>query len=245
MSDAHSERGARRRHAGRLAALLAVLAALVLFLTLHGPLQRSSGSTTTVASAPCEGQRGAPQVRPVEPRQQSALRDAVARVVPERVARLYEEGSVQSRSAWTDEEPAPPPVSPTAPRPGGYEMRWWAPNGDDVVADVFTFADASLAQRFLGMASSTRCRSKASTSVPAAPPQAVNLTWLNPDDAAQADVFLRDGARVYRVADAPAGQHGGEIRAGSLTHAFLTVDALACLLPGAHCSDVARNAIPS
>jgi hypothetical protein len=28
-------------------------------------------------------------------------------------------------------------VSCTASRPAGYEMRWWAPNRDDIVADVF------------------------------------------------------------------------------------------------------------
>ncbi len=81
------------------------------------------------------------------------------------------------------------------------------------------------------MASSTRCRSKRLRRTASTPPHGLNLSWLNPDGAAQADLFFARGTRVFRVADAPAGQHGGKIRAGSLERAFTLIDALGCLLP--------------
>lgn len=243
MSDQNVERdgkrGRRGRHrAVRIGVLLGILAALVVYLTLPG-----SAGPTRVAS--CAGQLGAPEVIRVAPTALSPLREDVARVVPERVARLYEEGTVVAASAWTDEEPAPPAVSPRASRPGGYEMRWWAPNGDDVVADVLVFSNSARAQHFLALASSTRCRRKAGNVAARTPPLGRNVSWLNPDGAAQADVYFARGRRVYRLADAPAGQHGGAIRPGSLGRAFATIDALACLLPGAHCTTVNKSVVPA
>jgi hypothetical protein len=231
MSEEHGDR--RRRRAGRatlLALLLACLAGLIAYIAWPG------------ASAPklaaCVGGHGAPEVRRVPARYLSGLRESVARVVPERLARLYEEGTILAQSAWSDEEPSPPSVSPTAKRPAGYEMRWWAPNGDDVVADVLSFASPRAAGRFVALASSERCRVHARRHAPAGPPRVSNLTWLNPDGAAEADVYMRRGSRVYRIADAPAGQHLGSVRAGTLQRTVATVDALACLLPGARCSVV-------
>jgi hypothetical protein len=246
MSDEHPDRGATRRGARRdalrLGVVLGLLAAAALALILRGPLRSGSGASSASA---CSGQLGAPQARRVQAHEQGALREDVARVVPQRVARLYEEGSIETAGAWTDEEPAGPPVSASATRPGGYEMRWWAPNGDDLVADVWQFADAGRARRFVAMASSVHCRRDASRVVTQTPPSAADLTWLNPDDAAQADVFIRQGARVYRVADAPAGQHGGRIVPGALRRALATIDALACLLPHVRCARVGGNAVPA
>jgi hypothetical protein len=219
--------------------LLGVLVALVAYLALNG----SSGVSRRTSA--CMGQRGAPVVRQVAPGKLSPLREQLARLVPQRVARLYEEGTVLAASAWTDEEPAPPAVSPTALRPAGYEMRWWAPNGDDVVADVLVFADAAHAQRFLSLASSARCRRKASPQGAASPPLARNLSWLNPEGAAQADVYMARGERVYRIADAPAGQATGNIQPESLARAMLTIDTLACLLPGARCSVGSKSGVPA
>jgi hypothetical protein len=244
MSDVQRNPGAVRRRASRrravrLGVLLGVFAGLVAYLALHGP---SGGSRRASA---CVGQHGAPEVERVAPGKLSPLREQLARLVPQRAARLYEEGTVLAASAWTDEEPAPPAVSPTALRPAGYEMRWWAPNGDDVVADVLVFADATRAQRFLALASGTRCRARASQQGAPSPPLGRNLSWLNPDGAAQADVYFARGERVYRIADAPAGQASGPIRPGSLSRALLTIDTLACLLPGAHCSVGSKSVVPA
>jgi hypothetical protein len=228
MSERRDDLGRRRggRNA-RLAVLLACLAALVAYLVWPG--------STSPRLAACVGGKGAPQVVQVAPGAQAALRESVARVAPQRVARLYEEGTVTAASAWTDEQPAPPPLSPTARRPAGYEMRWWAPNGDDVVADVLVFSSPRVAQRYIGLASSARCRTRARERPGAGPPQVANLTWLNPDGAAQADVYMRRGARVFRVVDAPAGQRSGAVPGDGLSRALLTIDTLACLLPEARC----------
>ena len=120
---------------------------------------------------------------------------------------------MRSSVAWSDEEPAPPATLPAARRPAGYEMRWWAPNGDDVVADVLVFASDAQARRYLLLASSAHCREQASHGLAAHPPLARNLSWLNPDGALQADVFFARGSRVYRVADAPAGGSPQAVRA--------------------------------
>ena len=114
--------------------------------------------------------------------------------------------------------------------PGGYEMRWWAPNGDDLVADVLLFADArprpALPRRSLP-APTAGARPRAERR--RHPPWRRNLSWLNPDGAAQADVYIARGARVYRLADAPAGQHQGtDPPRFALARAFATIDALAC-----------------
>jgi hypothetical protein len=226
-----SDQGARRARKGRalrVGVLLGVVAGLLVFLLAHD-------SAPNGRLVDCVGQAGAPEVRSVAPQALSPLRGDIARIAPQRIARLYEEGAVMARSAWTDEPPAPPAVSPSARRPDGYEMRWWAPNGDDLVADELVFANAAAADRFVQMASSPRCRARSERKTASSPPRGLNLSWLNPDGVAQADVFFARGSRVYRVADAPAGQHRGEVRAGSVSRAFSLIDALACLLPGAHC----------
>jgi hypothetical protein len=219
--------------------LLGVLAGLLAFLLLHD----SSSSTRQLTA--CDGGEAAPAVRRVPPAGLSRLRDDVARLVPQRIARLYEEGTVSSHSAWTDEEPSPPAVSPTALRNAAYEMRWWAPDGDDLVADELVFANAATAERFVRLAASPHCRAKALQRAASSPPHGLNLSWLNPDGAAQADLFFARGSHVFRVADAPAGQHGGEIRAGSLSRAFALIDVLGCLLPGARCVQEHQGAVLS
>ncbi len=238
-SDQAAPRGrAHRGRALRLGVLLGVLAALVAFLLVHG----SSSNRPLAACAPGTG---APAVRQVPPAALTRLRNDVARVVPQRIARLYEEGTVSASSAWTDEEPAPPAVSPSALRPAAYEMRWWTPDGDDLVADEFVFANAAAAHRYVSLASSPHCRSRSERRTASAPPHGLNLSWLNPERVAQADVFFARGPRVFRLADVPAGQHGGEIRAGSLTRAFALIDALGCLLPGSRCLPEHQGGVPA
>ncbi len=219
----------RKGRALRLGLLFGVLAGVTVFALVHG-----SSSAPRRLSA-CDGEKGAPEVRAVTPEELSSLRADVARVAPQRLARLYEEGPVHARSAWTDEEPAPPAVSPAAPRPDAYEMRWWAPNGDDLVADELVFANASAARRFVTMAASPHCRLQAARTAAVSPQHGLDLRWLNPDGVAQADLLLEKGASVFRVADVPAAQHRGQISPASLAHAFALVNALACLLPSAHC----------
>ncbi len=218
--------------------LLACLAGLVAHLVLN---TGGSGAPAAELTGACAGQ-GAPQAVRVPPGDLGGLRAAVARVLPDRVGRLYEEGTIASEAVWTDSDPVGPTVDPGEPRPGGYEIRWWAPNGDDLVADVLVFANPRSAARFLQLAAAPRCDHSSLAASAARPPLARNLAWTNPDDVAEADVFLARGSRVYRVADAPAGQEvRGQLATPSVSRALRSVDTLACLLPGAHCSSTSRN----
>ena len=195
---------------------------------------------TPTASISCFGGR-TPTVGQVPAHSLAGLRASVLRVLPQRVGRLYEEGTALASYAWTDHDPAPPPVSAKALRPDGYEMRWIAPNGDDVVATVLSFSSAGKARRFMALATSARCRVHGVTGSASRPPLSRNLGWVNPDGVAEADVYLARGRRVYRVGDVPASQQANRASSADLTHSFFTVDALACLLPGAHCLLRSRN----
>ncbi len=233
MSEVQEDQGSAKARRGRgravrLGVLLGILIGLVVYLALPGSTHRSP-------LAACLNGSRAPEVRDASPAFLSHLREDVSRVVPQRAARLYEEGTVRALSAFSDEEPSGPLVSASAKRPAGYEMRWWAPNGDDLVADEYSFASASMAQRFVRLAASARCRTGGGAHSAPIPPQGHNLSWVNPDGVRQADVYVLRGERVFRLADAPAGQQRGLIRAGSIERALVTVDTLACLLPGAAC----------
>jgi hypothetical protein len=230
-------KGAKTRRRRLLAAVLGACLLGVLAYDLFGI--STAGENPHPLSA-CEGE-GAPQVLSVAPQELGRLRASVARALPQRVGRLYEEGSIVGSTVWTDDSPSGPTVSPTAKRPDGYEMRWWAPNGDDLVADVLVFADPGAAAKFLERAAGARCGHVTLAGPANRPPQARNLAWLNPDHVAETDVYLARGSRVYRVADAPAGQIRGNLAPARLRRALILVDTLACLLPSAHCSSESRN----
>lgn len=216
--------------------LLACLAGVLAFLLLdHG-----GGDPGPRLSGACFGE-GAPRVLRVASKDLGGLRATVARVLPERFGRLYEEGTIGGSSFWTDAAPSGPAVDPGELRPGGYEMRWWAPNGDDLVADVLVFANPATAAHFMEQAAGARCGHVALASNASRPPQARNLAWLNPDHVAEADVYLARGSRVYRVADAPSGQIRGDLSPARIRRTLSLINTLACLLPEAHCSSVNRN----
>jgi hypothetical protein len=137
----------------RLPLLLGCLGALVVYVFAA----RTSVLRANSAVAKCPSE-SAPHVIAATAADLSGLRASVARVMPGRIGRLYEEGTIEASNAWSDNSPSLPPLSPTAPRPAGYEMRWWAPNGDDIGADVFVFAGPRKAREFLADADSTRCR---------------------------------------------------------------------------------------
>lgn len=203
---------------------------LYLVATPGSILRSASGGS--FSGCPSEG---VPRVLNVSAGYMSGLRKTVARVLPLRIGRLYAEGTVTASYAWSDNSPSPSPPTPGTPRPAGYEMRWWAPDNDDIVADVLVFATASKAREFVKRASSVRCRN-ASKQAPASwPPRASNLRWDNPDGVAQADVLFARGSRAFRVSDVPAGEPRIKART-NLRRAFLVVDDLACLLPEADCS---------
>jgi hypothetical protein len=233
--------GGRRRGwmAARLVVLLAILAALVVFLVLP-----SGSSAPRRTAARCKGATRVPEVSRVAASEIGALREAVSRVLPQRAGRLYEEGTVTARIAWNDEKPSPPALSPAERRPGGYEMRWYAPNGVDIVGDVLVFSTPARANRFLALASSAACRGSAAQLAAPRPPAGRNLAWVNPSGVLQADLFMARGTHVYRVAEASDG--APRVRSprerirpnAALARVFATINVLACLLPEAHCTRV-------
>ena len=114
-------------------------------------------------------------------------------------------------------------------------MRVWAPNGDDVVADVFLFAGNHDAAAFFSRAASVRCHRAATARAAARPPRARNLIWTNPDGPTQQDLFLLRGPLVYRIAAVRSGRGHGHPPSVEREIAVSSIDALACELPDAGC----------
>lgn len=215
----------------RLSLLVTVLAVLLLYL-LAGQVS-GLGLMGTSGSGPTCGPAQGPPLADVSPAQLIGLREAARSAMAGRYGRLYARGTVTTANAWTDDAPiAPTPGS--ASLPGGYELRWWARNLDDVGAAVYAFPSAAAAHAFFLHATSTRCRRQAQAAVASWPPGAVELSWRNPDRAMQEDVYLLRGARVYEVSDVRSEQtplgSAGERRAG-----FAVAESLACSLPQAGC----------
>lgn len=236
--DPTPDRGAHRTgERVRLRLLLASLGVLLvyLFASRAGVVSHTGGAGCPASSAR--------QVRSVTAADLSELRASVAKALPRRIGRLYEEGTITSANAWSDNSPSPPPLSSSTLRAAGYEMRWWAPSRDDVVADVFLFGGPRQAREFLVQAAATRCRPSGSVAAASWPAQALNLLWVNPDGFTQEDVLFSSGARVYRVGEVLAGRTGQKPTRRELRRAFFTVDTLACLLPGARCLR-ARHSVP-
>ena len=119
--------------------------------------------------------------------------------------------------------------------PAGYEMRQWARDGDDIVADVFVFAQTSQARDFFGRASSTRCRPAGARIPVSSPPNARDIVWRNPDGVVQEDVYLLRGQRVYRVSDVRPQSPGTTPSSTEQQIAFSIVNGLGCALPRSNC----------
>ena len=121
MSDRDGDQGPQRRAgrrrlgwtAVRLGVLLAILAALVVYLTLPGGAPRHSRRRLRRGEVGAGSRAGARRTR------SATLRETVARVLPQRVGRLYEEGTVRASVAWTDEEPGAAGALAAAKRPAG------------------------------------------------------------------------------------------------------------------------------
>jgi hypothetical protein len=219
----------------RLVLLLALLASLVVYLVVSstGALGLSGGGGDKVILGDCPV-AGAPSAVGLSRSRLAGLRRDIRRVVSfERGLRPYELGLSNSISAWSDSEPGTSSVLPHDPsNQGGYEMRWWLRNRDDLVADAWVFADTGQAQGFFKRASSAKCRT-ASTAVAASFPTAGrDLEWRNPESVVQDDLFLLRGRRVYRVSVAGI---DGSATAVDRKAAFSLVNELACALPRSGC----------
>jgi hypothetical protein len=218
--------------------LLALLTALVVYVlaTRAGASGPAAGGAGTRASTPADcPSQGAPSVGSVSRAALRGMREDLRGVMFGRGRRLYEQGVVASSYAWSDSEPGKRMALPRNPRdPAGYELRWWASDGDDVVADVFAFASVGQARDFFQRASSSRCRQSGAALATSSPPGGRDLAWRNPDRFAQEDVYLLRGQRVYRVGVVRARVHGA-VTPAARTAAFSLVNGLACALPGGAC----------
>jgi len=237
----------------RLGLLLVGLAVAVLAL-LSGKTElfnRGSGSAQArgAAFAPgCPGQ-GAPEVKSIPGSDIAALRNTVSRIMPPRVGRVYETGTITTSNLWSDDPPSSSSGSPAGSVPAGYEVRWWAldrqGNEDDVVADVLEFATERQAEDALARAASPRCRQDGAAHAARLPSGAGHLYWVNPDNFQQWDVLFARGRRLYRVVDVPSSYPPatGPAQRGLEQHrANSTVEVLACALPGAGCQISAVSA---
>ena len=135
----------------RLIALLLVLALLVAYASSRehflGIVNTSPASTAAAQVCPVQS---APSVEIIPRARLLRLREGLRRVVFfERGLRPYEFGLQAPGSAWSDSEPGTQASLSLKPRdPGGYEMRWWMPDGDDLVADGMVFANRRQARDF-------------------------------------------------------------------------------------------------
>jgi hypothetical protein len=239
----------------RLSFLLTGLAvALFALLSTRGGLLDLGGGPSQATGAAfasgCPG-RDAPEVAGTTVGDLSALRDAVARIMPTSVGRVYEQGTITTSNLWTDDSPQRPASAPGSSAPAGYEIRWWAltrdGSEDDVAADVFEFATRRQAREALLRASSARCRSHGESHTALLPSGASALAWVNPDSAEEWDVIFVRGQRLYRVSDVPSNYpapNGPRQRRLKALAVERTVAVMACALPDAGCPAAAVAARP-
>ena len=168
----------------RLVLLLALLASLVAYLVASGTgalglFGGPGGDTVTLGNCPVAG---VPSVADVSGGRLAGLRRDIRRVISfEHGLRPYELGLSTSLSAWTDAEPGTSSVLPRGPdNQGGYEMRWWLRNRDDLVVNAWVFADVSQAHDFLKRASSANCRTVSTAVATSLPRGGRNLQVAQP-----------------------------------------------------------------
>jgi hypothetical protein len=232
----------------RLGLLLAgLMAAVLALLGTRGSWFGLDGGATAQAGPPaiptnCPG-HDAPPPRLVAERKLGALGTPLAAIMPARVGRIYERGSVTTGDLWSDDAPQRLTSDGDPPTPAGYEVRWWALDRegaeDDIAADALEFASASQAEQTLRLATDPRCRRDGSSHTLRYPRGARELTWTNPDRAREWDVLFARGRRLYRVVDVPPEylfttsgprqDRREQLRAGA------TSGALACALTDAGC----------
>jgi membrane protease YdiL (CAAX protease family) len=246
--DDHWRPGAPARIAGLLACLALALVALLdtrtdMFST------RSTRASAFTAARPardtwCEDSTKA-RLTLVNLAGIEKLRADVRALIDSVPGRTYEAGTITPQAMWSDSSPQRLELTMQAGGiwPASYEIRRFARDGDDIVADVFALSSPARADRFLVQASRARCHLHGRSSTAPDPPRTRNLIWVNPDRFTQQDAFLARGKLVYRVADVRASRSGAS-PAAEQREALDTVDRLACLLADAGCVRARRAGAP-
>jgi hypothetical protein len=147
---------------------------------------------------------------------------------------IDEQGLQVDGAAWSDNPKLSslPRESQSGTTLGGYEIRWWSPDSQHELADLFIFETETAAQRWVQLAATTHCRRDAHAAAADAPRGARTLVWRNPLGYMQADVFFSNGNRAYRITDAPPGPPYEP----ALRNALAVAKQLACQLPDANCA---------
>ncbi len=213
----------------RIVVLLGVLVGLSAYaLTTKTDLLGGDSGSATAETCPINRQPSLPNVDSDE---LTALRSRALAAFPTHHLDPYEEGPVDLSVAWTDAEPGRSGV-PGGGGPSGFELRWWAPSGDDIGVDVWRLSSAEAASKFIGEAARGECRTEALSRPSSHPPGTHNLQWRNPDGYFQQDAFLSRGRTAYRVVIV---RPGSESRPSIFARlrAFRIVDELAGGIPGA------------
>jgi hypothetical protein len=216
---------------------LSILAALSTRTGLFDPTDGTKEALGDPFAEGCPG-HGAPEVTSTSTAHLAKLSDSLSQLIGTQYGQPYEKGIATSDSAWSDNPPMPPSSTGKSAMgpPAGYEIRWWVQRRNDIAADVFEFATAEQAKDFLMRATNTRCRHDGVARHAPFPRQAYNLLWINPDNATEQDVLFASGRRAYRVVDVRATQpRPVRSRRSEQEIGTLTVDLLACKLPGANC----------
>lgn len=227
----------RVRLTGLLVCLLvAIVSLLGTRTTLLDTVGIGGNGSAQGASTWC-APRGLPTPASTDRHDLIQLRDGLLRAFAVTRGRGYSGGVIAPEDMWSDNLPLGARASRLAGGrwPAGYEVRWWT-RYYDLAADVLVFGTPHRALAFFRQAASTDCHRDGAQQRAPWPPEARNLAWLNPDHAAQNDVFLLRGRRVYRVAavrldDAPEETARVQRRIGAKL-----ADTLACVLPGADCA---------
>jgi uncharacterized protein len=229
----------------RAAVLAAALALTALALLGSGSDVLSTGSTGASAAVrarenranrECEGGAG-DRLAETDLAGILRLHARVKALMDEVPGRTYEYGPVGLSDMWSDDAPMSLRETRLAHGmwPASYEIRRFAANGDDVVADVLELPTSAQAALFVAHVTSVRCRVDGRASPADDPPGTRNVVWKNPDGFTQQDAFLLRGDLVYRVADVRAPRAG--VSPATQERQVLTlVDRLACALPAAGCA---------
>lgn len=223
-----------RRHLTVRPAILAVLLVTLVGYALSGAIRGAHGagpSTCSHGTAPVTLRMEAQEVTSMV--RASRLRWLVGG------GAVDVQGFQEPSSTWTDTAPSPPAGdSAHGAIDAGYEIRWWSPEADHQVADMFVFARSTDATRYVLSAASARCRPEARSYRLSAPSGARALVWTNPDGAREVDVFVARGNHAYRLVDVPPSTYlQGPLRL--TTWELLAVpQGLACRLAQVHCRRV-------
>jgi hypothetical protein len=221
----------------KLATLLGCLAASSVGLLATRTSVFSPGGAGGPVAIAANGCRlgGVPRVSTVDRRQLLELRASLLPAMSRVVGRWYEGGTITAENLWTDNSPQKPSIADRHAWPGGYEIRYWAATGDDVVADVLAFDGPAAARKALNLAASGSCRRSSTELAAPFPPGARNLIWVNPDGVTQEDVLLLRGRLIYRVADVRPRQRASQPSTAGERVGLSIVNSLACSLPQAGC----------